>query len=167
MAANIVLAVCFASPVIFTVIVWLSRAGARRTSAALAACATATVFSLVWDTLAAHMGWWTYPSASELVPTLALALAGGFLFGGAAALLGWRMMRSGGWMGATTFFSGFVGAGMLRDYALDINTVYFALGPGLMPHVMAGAGYLSMAVLAQVVMLLMAGPPRADELRAG
>lgn len=167
MTANIVLAVCFASPVIFAASLWLTRAGPRRASAALAACATATVFSLVWDALAARLGWWAYPSAGELLPTLALALGCGFIFGGAAALLGWRMIRSGGWMGAATFLGGFVGTGMLRDYTLDLNTGYFSLGPGLMPHVMAGVGYLSMAVLAQVTMLLMAGPPRADELRTG
>lgn len=165
MPADGLLAVCFASPVIFTAILWMSRAGPRRGSAALAACAAATVFSLAWDALAARMGWWTYPSAGQIFPTLALALACGFIFGGAAALIGWRMMRSGGWAGAATFFGGFVGVGMLRDYALDINTNHFSLGPGLMPHVMAGVGYLSMAVLAQVVMLMMAGPPRADALR--
>lgn len=165
MSANLLLAVCIGSPLIFTAVLWLSRAGPRRATAALAACVTATVFSLIWDTLAASMGWWVYPLARELLPTLALAMACGFLFGGAAALLGWRMMRSGGWIGAATFLAAFVGIGMLRDYTLDLNTAQFSFGPGLMPHLMAGVGYLSMAVSAQIVMLVMAGPPRADELR--
>ncbi len=166
MSANLLLAVCFASPVLFTAVLWLTRAGPRRATAALAACASAAVFSVGWDAIAAGMGWWTYPTSGELLPTLALALACGFGFGGAAALLGWRMMRSGGWVGAATFLAAFVGIGMLRDYTLDINTTEFSFGPGLAPHVMAGVGYLSMAIIAQVVMLVMAGPPRADSLRA-
>jgi hypothetical protein len=164
-SANLLLAVCIASPLLFTAMLWLTRAGPRRATAALAACAAAAVFSLCWDALAASMGWWTYPTSGEFLPTLALALACGFGFGGAAALLGWRMIRSGGWFGAATFLAAFVGIGMLRDYMLDINTTEFSFGPGLAPHLMAGVGYLSMAIIAQVVMLLMAGPPRADALR--
>jgi hypothetical protein len=48
-----------------------------------------------------------------------------------------------------------------------VNTNLFAFGPAPMSQVMAAVGYLSLALVVQVTMLLMAGPPRRDELRAG
>lgn len=146
--------------------VWLSRAGSQRTRAAIAGCFTAAVFSLFWDALAVQMHWWSFPSSTDLIATLALSTFGAFVLGGAAGLVCWRMMRSSGWIGAATFLSGFVGIGLLRDHLLDANTALFAFGDGPMPQVMAGLGYLSLALTVQITMLIVVGPPRRDALRA-
>lgn len=165
MTADLLLVLCVVSPAIFVGTLWLTRAGAKRTVAALAGCATAAVFSVGWDGLAARMGWWSYPSSGDLLATLTVSITVAFLFGGVAGLAGWRMMRAMGWTGAVTFFVGFVGIGLIRDQVLEMNTTMFAVGPGPMPHVMGGVGYLTIALAVQITMLLLAGPPTSDELR--
>ncbi len=132
----------------------------------MAGCVTAAVFSVGWDALAARMGWWSYPSSTDLMVTLTLSIMCAFIFGGTASLIGWRMMRSSQWVGAVTFIAGFVGIGLLRDRALEANTTMMAFGPGPMPQVMAAIGYLSMALTVQITMLIVAGPPRSDEMQA-
>lgn len=162
----LLLVVCLLSPLIFAVTVWLTRASARRATAALSGGVAGTVLILGWDALAAQMGWWRYPASNDLLATLALALSVGFVFGGAAGLAGWRMMRAMGWSGVAAFFAGFVGLGVLRDHLLAVNTNLLVLGSTGMPLVMGAVGYLTIAVAVQVAMLVMAGPPRADALRA-
>jgi len=164
-AAEVLLAVCIASPLIFAAIVRLSRARAKRAQAAIAGCFVAMVFSLCWDALAVQMQWWSFPSSTDLLATLALSIFGAFMFGGTAGLLGWRMMRSGGWTGTATFVCAFVGAGLMRDHMLDANTQLFAFGEGPTSQIMAGIGYLMLALLVQITMLAFGGHPRRDELR--
>ena len=165
--AEVLFALCIASPLVFAGMVWLTRAGPRRAGAALAGCATAAVFSVGWDALAAKLGWWHYPSSGDLLATLAFSTTCAFLFGGAAGLAGWRIMRAMEWTGAITFFIAFVGVGLLRDHALEVNTTMIAFGPGPMPQVMSAIGYLTMALVVQITMLVVAGPPRSDAMRAG
>ena len=100
--AEVLFALCIASPLVFAGMVWLTRAGPRRAGAALAGCATAAVFSVGWDALAAKLGWWHYPSSGDLLATLAFSTTCAFLFGGAAGLAGWRIMRAMEWTGAIT-----------------------------------------------------------------
>ena len=166
MTANVLLAVSLASPLIFAAVLWLTRAGAPRTRAAIVACLVAAVLSLGSDTLAVKLDWWAYPHGNDLLVTLALSVSGAFLFGGAAGLIGWRMMRAMGWTGAMTFLAGFVGLGLLRDHTLQANTDLFAFGVGPMPLLMASVGYLSLALAVQVTMLIMAGRPHRDALRS-
>lgn len=165
MAANLLLAFSLVSPLVFAGTVWLTRAGAKRAQAAIAGCFAATVFSLCWDALAVQMHWWSFPSSTDMLATLALSIFGAFVFGGTAGLVGWRMMRSGGWTGAATFFCAFAGVGLLRDHMLDANTQLFAFGPGPMGQIMAVVGYLTLALIVQVTMLAVGGHPRRDELR--
>jgi hypothetical protein len=165
-AANLLIALGFLAPLIFAAAIWLSRAGARRTQAAIAGCFVAALFSLCWDALAVQMLWSSFPSSTDLIATLALSIFGAFVFGGTAGLIGWRMMRSGGWTGAATFVCAFVGLGLMRDHMLDANTQLFAFGAGPTGQIMAGVGYLMLALIVQITMLGVAGHPRRDELRA-
>ena len=164
--AAFLLLVCLGSPAIFAAAVWLTRAGPKRASAALAGGVVAALLNIGWDALAGRMDWWAYQVSDDLLATLALSISVAFVFGAAAGLVGWRMMRAMGWTGVATFFAGYVGLGMLRDHLLATNTALFDFGPGPMPQVMGGVGYLSLAMAVQVVMLIMAGPPRRDALRA-
>ncbi len=166
MSTGVLIAVCLGSPAVFAAVVWLTRAGSKRATAALAGGVVAAVFHIGWDTLAAQQGWWSYPSTDDVLATLALALSVAFVFGGAAGLISWRMMRSMGWSGVATFFAGFVGLGVLRDHLLATNTSLMLFGDGPMPQIMGAAGYLTLALAVQIAMLAMAGPPRRDELRA-
>lgn len=135
-------------------------------TAALVGGLVAALFSLAWDALAARMGWWSYANDNVLA-VLAVALSVAFVFGAAAGLAGWRMMRAIGWTGVAAFFAGFVGLGMLRDNLLATNpSVLFGFGEGPVPQVMSAVGYLSLALAVQVTMLIMAGRPRRDTLRA-
>jgi hypothetical protein len=165
--ASFLLLVCVVSPAIFAASVWLTRAGGKRATGALAGGVVAALFSIAWDALAGRMDWWSYGAHGDWLATLALALSVAFVFGASAGLIGWRMMRAMSWTGVATFFAGYVGLGMLRDHLLASNTLVFVFGPGPMPQVMGAVGYLSLALAVQVTMLIMAGPPTRDELRAG
>jgi hypothetical protein len=125
------------------------------------------MFFMAWDALANAEGWWGYAFSEDLLAALALAMSVAFVFGASAGLIGWRMMRAMGWSGVATFFAGFVGLGVLRDHVLATNTTLFVFGDGLVPQIMGALGYLALALTVQVTMLLMAGPPRRDALRAG
>jgi hypothetical protein len=163
----LLLLVCLGSPAVFAAAAWLARASGNRTKAALVGGLVATLFSLGWDALAARMQWWTYAN-HDVLAVLAVALSVAFVFGAAAGIGGWRMMRAFGWTGVAAFFAGFVGFGMLRDNLLATNTsVLFGFGEGPLPQVMSALGYLSLALAVQVTMLLMAGPPSRDALRIG
>lgn len=165
MFTNLLLAICLASLLLFAGMIWITRAGPKRATAALAGCISATVFSLGWDALAKSQGWWTYTYGADLLVTLTLSISIAFLFGGVAGLAGWRMIRAMGWTGAVAFFVAFAGIGLLRDHSLDINTSLFDFGKGPMPQVMSALGYLTMAIAVQVTMFVMVGPPTRDELR--
>ncbi len=159
------LIVCLGSPAAFAVTVWLTRAGGKRASAALAGGVAAAIFHIGWDTLARQQDWWTYSAANEMLETLALALSVTFVLGGAAGLIGWRMMRAMGWTGVATFFAGFVGLGVLRDHMLAANTDLMVFGAGPMPALMGALGYLAVALTVQITMLALAGRPTRDQLR--
>jgi hypothetical protein len=162
----LLLLVCLGSPLVFAASVWLTRAGGKRMTAALVGGLVAALFSVAWDALAARMGWWSYANDNVLA-VLAVALSVAFVFGAAAGLAGWRMMRAIGWTGVAAFFAGFIGLGMLRDNLLATSTsVLFGFGEGPVPQVMSAVGYLSLALAVQVTMLIMAGGPRRDTLRA-
>jgi hypothetical protein len=164
--AILLLLVCVGSPVAFAIVAWLSRASGKRTTAALVGGLVAALFSLAWDALAARMGWWSYAN-DDVLAVLAVALSVAFVFGAAAGLIGWRMMRAIGRTGVAAFFAGYVGLGMLRDNLLATNTtVLFGFGDGPLPQVMGAVGYLSLALAVQVTMLIMAGRPTRDSLRA-
>ena len=163
--AYLLLVVCLGSPAIFAAAVWLTRAGSKRASAARAGGVLAALLNFGWATLAGRMDWWAYEVSGDTLATLALSISVAFVFGAAAGLVGWRMMRAMGWTGVATFFAGFVGLGMLRDHMLATNVSLFSFGPGAVPQVMGGIGYLSLAMAVQMTMLIMAGPPRRDALR--
>jgi hypothetical protein len=163
----VLIALCLGSPAVFAVAVWLTRAGGKRASGALAGGVVAAVFHIGWDALARQQDWWTYSAANEMLETLALALLVTFVFGATAGLIGWRMMRAMGWTGVATFFAGFVGLGVLRDHVLATNTDLMSLGPGPMPALMGALGYLAVALTVQMTMLALAGLPTRDELRVG
>jgi hypothetical protein len=166
-SATLSLAVCLVSPLIFAATVWMTRAGGRRATGALAGGVTAAVLFVAWDALAAQQGWWSYAFSEDLLAALALAMSVAFVFGASAGLIGWRMMRAMGWTGVATFFAGFVGLGVLRDYVLAANTTLFLFGDGPVPQIMGAVGYLALALTVQTTMLMAAGPPRRDALRAG
>lgn len=161
-----ILVVCLVSPVIFAVSVRLTRAGSRRATAALAGGVVAAILTIGWDALADRMDWWRYTFTDDAVAPLALYIPVAFVFGAAAGLVGWRMMRAMGWTGVATFFAAFVGLGVLRDHVIASNTDAFVFGPGPEPHVIGALGYLSLALVVQLTMLVMAGLPKHDSLRA-
>ncbi len=165
MSATYILVVCFLSPVIFTISVWLTRAGPRRATAALAGGVVAAILNIGWDVLAADMDWWSYNFTDDVIAPLGLYLPVAFVFGGAFGLIGWRMTRTFGWIGVALFFSAFVGLGVIRDHVLASQVGVFAFGPGIAPHVIDAVGYLTLALAVQATMLFMAGPPARDALR--
>lgn len=164
--ASFLVLVCLVSPAIFAATVWLTRASVKRATAALIGGVAAAIFSIGLDAVASRMDWWRYTVDGDWLAALALAVSVAFVFGAAAGLIGWRMMRAMGWTGVATFFAGYVGLGMLRDLLLATNTTLFVFGEGAEPQVMAAIGYVSLALAVQATMLVMAGPPTRDKLES-
>lgn len=126
----------------------------------------AAIINIGWDALADRMDWWRYTFQSDAAAPLAVYIPVAFVFGAAAGLVGWRMMRAMGWIGAATFFAAYVGLGVLRDHVLASNTDVFVFGAEPEAQVMDALSYLSLALVVQFSMLIMAGLPRRDSLRA-
>lgn len=141
---------------------WLTRASYWRTAAALMGglCAAGLRFGL--DMVAYQFDWWTfgdtaYAPVITYVPVV-------FWFGAGLGLVGWRMMRNWGAVGEWAFFISFVLLGVARDVVLAIGTGPLTITQGGLPLVIAGAGWLVMAILVQTVMQLLVGPIDADAL---
>lgn len=142
--------------------VWLTRASYWRTAAALMGglCAAAVRFGL--DMVAYRFDWWTfgdtpYAPVITYVPVV-------FWFGAGLGLVGWRMIRNWGAAGEIAFFIGFIVLGVLRDVVLAIGIGPLTIDAQGLPLLIAGAGWLVMAVLVQVVMQMLVGPVDGDRL---
>lgn len=160
------LAIGLVSPVIFGVAVWLTRAGMKRTAAALAGGLVAAAINIGWDALAFRMDWWRYVITTDAVAPLAMYIPVALVFGGAFGLIGWRIIRAIGWTGVAVFYSTFVGLGVLRDHVIAARGDVFVWGPGGTPHVVDAIGYFTLALSVQLTMQMLAGSPRSDALRA-
>lgn len=150
------------SVLLLGVCAWLTRASYWRAAAALLGglCAGALRFGL--DMLAYNFDWWTFgDTAYAPIITYAPVV---FWFGAGLGLIGWRMIRNWGAAGEIAFFVGFILLGVARDVVLAIGAGPLTITQGGLPLIIAGAGWLVMAVLVQVTMQLLVGPVDADRL---
>jgi hypothetical protein len=162
----VLLVVGVLSPVIFAVAVWLTRAGMKRAAAALTGGLIATAINIAWDTIAWRLDWWRYTFSDDAIAPLSMYIPVAFVFGAAAGLVGWRIIRAMGWVGVAVFYSFFVGLGVIRDHIVAVRGDVFVFGPGVTPHVIDAIGYLTIALAVQLTMQMLAGSPRSDALRA-
>lgn len=160
-----ILGIAAVAALIFAATAGFTRARWRRIGAALAGGVLAAAVNIGWDIAAARFGWWHYTMSEGAVASLGLYVPVALVFGGAAGLIGWRMIRRWGTAGAVAFLAVYTVLGFVRDHAIATRGDVFVFGDGMAPHIADALGYLSLAITVQLAMLLLAGRPKSDALR--
>jgi hypothetical protein len=91
-------------------------------------------------------------------------IAAALFYGAALGLIGWRVIRRFGWRGLIGFLVAIALFGVARDYMYSLTTKLIVFGPGLMPLFAVLFAYASAAMVVQLLMVWIAGPPRSDRL---
>jgi len=154
-------------PALFALAAYFTRASLRRTWAALASAAAFGLGNALWDQLAFVNGWWSYPAFAGSGLVWFLYLPAGLVAGGAAALVGWRVIRRYGARGLVVFLMLWTLWGVLHDFGggalfQSSNLLVFAAGP--IPMIMDAILYASCAAVSQLTLRLIAGPASGDAL---
>lgn len=165
MSEQLILPAAMISVGIFVAAVWLTRAGVRRAAASLIGVLAAAAVNVGWDWLAFRYGWWSYTFVDTPTAPLPMYVPVAFFFGAALGLVGWRVMRRWGLPGGAIFLAVYVVLGFARDHVIAARGDVFVFGPGATPHIIDAIGYLSLALVVQFAMLVLAGPPKRDTLR--
>jgi len=150
--------------ILFAVAAYFTRAGTTRTGAALAGGAAAAVYNVLADGAAARFAWWSYPTLGTWhAPALAY-VAVAFSYGGAIALIGWRLTRRFGWRGQIGWIAVMSLLGFARDSFYAARTGLLAFAPGIAPRLADLAGWILLYGVSHSVMRALAGPADADRL---
>jgi hypothetical protein len=161
---NILLASVVATAALFATIAFFSRATLRRMAGALIAAIPIIPMVMIFDAIAARLGWWHYPSVTGGSAPLAWYIASALFYGAGLGLIGWRVIRRFGRPGLVVFLAGFVLFGVARDYFYSVTAQLIVFGLGLLPYFADGFAYASAALLVQFLMYWIAGPPASDRL---
>lgn len=147
------------------VLIYFTRATARRVIGALAGGAAAAFFGLAMITLSESQGWWSVPSGS--VPYFRLQLFLAFAVSMAPFyLITWRVARRFGWRGLAVVLGVVTVIGPPRDYLVAATfPEWMTFAPGIAPILADAATYFGMFALGHAVMQLVAGPARVDLLK--
>jgi hypothetical protein len=149
---------------LFVVVVYLTRAGARRILGAVAGGAVFGLVAVLAVVLGNTRGWWRVP-----VPDSAVFL---FLFWLGLVvsctpdyLILWRIVRRFGRRGLLLAFVVTVIIGPPRDYWIAaMFPKWMTFGPGIVPVLADAAVYALLVIVGYAVMYSVAGPERADAL---
>lgn len=140
------------------VVIYFTRATARRVAAALVGGAVAGLLGMGAIALGESLGWWRIPFAttSFFLPLFYLGLAISLT---PVYLVTWRLARRFGWRGLLTFVSIVAVIGPPRDYLIAATfPKWMVFAPGLAP-ILADAGtYVALMVVGHFAMRLVAGP---------
>lgn len=162
MVSVVIAAASVFSGLLFLVCAWLTRAPYWRAAAALLGGLVAAALRFCLDMVAFHFDWWNFGDVAY-APIITYAPIV-FWFGGGLGLVGWRMMRNWGSVGEIAFFLGFILLGVARDVVLAIGVGPLTITQQGLPLIIAGVGWLVMAVVVQIVMQLLVGSVDADPL---
>ena len=147
---------------VFGTTAYFTLATLRRIAAALTAALVISMLNVVWDIAAYKAHWWWYATGARMVAPLALYLAQDLVWGGALALIGWRIQRRFGVQRLIVFLILFSFVGGIRDLFEAGATRLLVFGPGLLVRLMDIVCWATLLGVAQVVMRLIAGPAAND-----
>jgi len=154
-----------ATAILFAVIAYFTRATLRRIVGALVGSIPLIPMVMFYDSIAARLGWWHYPSVTEgSRAPLAWYIAAALFYGAGLGLIGWRIIRRFGRRGLISFLIAFAIFGVTRDYFYSSTTEVIKFGPGPIPLIADLFAYASPAAVVQLVMYWIAGPPGSDPL---
>jgi hypothetical protein len=150
--------------ILFAVRAFFTRATPRRIAGALIAALPIIPLVMIYDAVAARLGWWHYPSVTTGRAPLAWYIAAAMLYGAAFGLVGWRVVRRFGRRGLIVFLIALALFGVARDVAYSLTTNVIEFGGGATPLIADLFAYGSAAALVQILMAWVVGPPGSDPL---
>jgi hypothetical protein len=150
--------------IMFAVIAFFTRATLRRIAGALVGALPIIPLVMFYDSLAARMGWWHYPSVTTGLAPIAWYIAAALFYGAALGLVGWRVIRRWDRPSLVVFLVVLALFGVTRDYLYSLTTSLIVFGPGPLPLIADLFAYASAGALVQLLMVWIAGAPRSDRL---
>jgi hypothetical protein len=153
--------------VALVVVIYFTRAMARRVTGALVGGAAVALMALGAITLCEKLGWWKIPFAST--PYFALIFyVGVAITCSPIYLVTWRVARRFGWRGLAVCVAVVAVVGPPRDYLYAATfPKWMVFGPGVAPILADSVTYIGIVVLGHFVMRLVSGPSREDRLARG
>jgi hypothetical protein len=153
--------------VALVIVIYFTRATARRITGALVGGAAVGFMALGSITLCEFLGWWKIPFAST--PYFAFIFYVGLsITCSPIYLVTWRVARRFGWRGLAVFVAIVAVVGPPRDYLYAaMFPQWMVFSPGVAPILADSATYIGIVVVGHVVMRLVAGSARGDRLARG
>jgi hypothetical protein len=153
--------------VALVIVIYFTRATARRITGALVGGAVVGFMALGSITLCEFLGWWKIPFAST--PYFAFIFYVGLsITCSPIYLVTWRVARRFGWRGLAVFVAIVAVVGPPRDYLYAaMFPQWMVFSPGVAPILADSATYIGIVVVGHVVMRLVAGSARGDRLARG
>jgi len=150
--------------VAFAVVIYFTRATARRIAGALIGGAVAALLALGSIALCEALGWWQIPFAAT--PYFAFLFYGGLAITCAPIyLVTWRVARRFGRHGLAVFVAIVAVLGPPRDYLYAATfPKWMVFSPGVMPILADSITYIGIVAVGHAFMRLVAGPARTDRL---
>ncbi len=149
---------------LFGTAAYFTRATPRRNAAALVATLVFSILNVLWDIAAYKATWWWYVVGNRMFAPLALYLAQDLVWGGALALVGWRIQRRLGALGLAIFVALLSVIGGIRDSVEASVTRLLVFGPSPLARFMDVVCWATLLSVAQLTMRLVAGPATQDAL---
>jgi len=149
--------------VALVIIIYFTRATARRVAGALAGGAVVGLMALGSIALGENLGWWKIPASTPyfvFILYLGLAITSSPIY-----IVTWRLARRFGWRGLAVFVAIAAIIGPPRDYLYAATfPEWMVFSPGIAPILADSATYIGIVVVGHAVMRLVAGPSRDDRL---
>ena len=150
--------------ILLVVVVYLTRATARRVMGAFAGGVVAGCFGLGAVVFGNTFGLWRVPISGSpyFLPLFYLGLSISLM---PIYPVTWRLARRFGWRGLAVFIGIVTIIGPPRDYLYAARfPKWMVFAPGVAPILMDAATYAGIVALGHAVMRLVAGPAREDRL---
>jgi hypothetical protein len=146
------------------VVIYFTRAMARRIVGAFAGAAAVGFMGIGAIILGNRLGLWRVPIF--WIPSFLTLFYLGFVVSAAPIyLVTWRLARRFGWRGLAVFTFIVTIIGPPRDYLFaTVFPAWMVFAPGLAPIVADALAYIGLVLLGHAVMRLIAGPAAADRL---
>jgi hypothetical protein len=147
------------------IVIYFTRATARRILGALAGGAAVGLFGMGAIVFVNALGFWWVPIL--WTPLFVTLFYLGIVISAAPIyLVTWRLARRFGWRGLTVFIGIVAVIGPPRDYLFAATfPKWMVFAPGVAPIIADSVAYIGIVAIGHAVMRLVAGPARADRLR--
>ena len=149
------------------VVIYCTRATARRFVGALVGGAAAGLLGMGFVALGESLSWWHIPFAATR-SFLPLFYVGLMISLTPIYLVTWRLARRFGWRGPAVFIGIVAVIGPPRDYLIAATfPKWMVFAPGVIPILADAAAYVGMVAVGHAMMRFVAGRASEDQLARG